>query len=206
MLSEFELRRFNNLLSERFGLLGEGRPLLRLSWTTDQTEILDGEHEVYSEAGIYLRTERGPRRVPKYPLVMNRYCIEKCEPAPKWLPEFEYTYEAFYFFQDKDGNYLEPIEEAVCAVGRAFLVERYPHVSEKLWREEAEAKERKTVEYFKEVLDDTYPWLVNQLHHGGAVGYSRGRHEHVGEHLPISDSGVQAGSVPESVQSGTGER
>ena len=171
MLSKEEHARLDKVLSERFGLTSLGLPLMRLSWTSDQTEILVAEHELWAD-GVFIKSEVGPKEVLKYPGVPNRYCIEKLEPAPPELPEKPYTYEAIYFFQDKDGNYLEPIEEVCCFVSRCFLTARYPGYSKDFWLQVHEEEERKTLQYFKDVLEDGYPWLVNQLASGCAVGYT----------------------------------
>ena len=200
MLSSAEHERLNRVLSSRFGLIKDGKPLIRLSWTSDQTEIMVGEHEVYSDGGIYLKTEHGPKRGLKYPGVHDRWVLEKIEPAPSWLPERPYTYELFYIFQDKECNYLEPIEEACCFVATSFLTARYPKHTEKYWQDLAEEEERKSVEYFKELMDNEYPWLVNQLRHGCAtVGP---RNEYVGEPVSVQNPRVQAGPDSGGIQLG----
>ena len=177
MLSDTELKRLNGVLQQRYGLLKGGLPLFRLVWTTDQTEILDTEFEVWS-GPIYVRTERGPRRRPKYPMIPNRYCVEVFSLAPPELPEKPYTYEGTYFFQDKDQNYLEPIEVVVCYIAKSFLLAQdYKPLSEAAVAAMTKEEDEKAEEYFEEFLENETPYTALKLGWGEAVSSPFGEHK-----------------------------
>ena len=170
MLSKEQLDLFNRVLTVRFGLLKDGMSLFRLIWTTDQTEVLKGEHDIITESGVWLRREYGPRRVLKYPLIPDRYALEMFTVAPPELPEFPYTYEGVYFFQDKDGNYLEPIELAICYVARRKLLSfNHKPLSEAAIQAVSDEEAQRAEDYFFEVLDNAAPHLPTKMSIGEAV-------------------------------------
>lgn len=170
MLTKEQLDSFNRILSTRFGLMRDGVPLFRLSWTTNQTEVVRGEHDVVTDSGIWLRREYGEKRVLRYPGVPDRYVLEIFQPAPPELPEKPYTYEGIWFFQDKDGNYLEPVELAMCYVAKNYLMlQGNEELTEAVCREMSEEEDKRAEDYFFEVLDNEVPYLPLKMSMGEAV-------------------------------------
>lgn len=90
-----------------------GEPLLRLVWSTDQTEIRLGTfNDFYGH--IFVRTVREVRMVHKYPYLRDRWVLEMWIPPaalqgnPELVNSHEGSYEPIYVFEDAKGQYLEP--------------------------------------------------------------------------------------------------
>lgn len=116
----------NKYLEETYGKTIEGFPLFRLVWTTDQLEKRLGTFRDFSDHSceIFLREVTEVREVPKYPFAMDRWALEVIKPVEKeyGIMDAKYTYEAFYFFQDKYERELELSKEMLEAAMYMYLV------------------------------------------------------------------------------------
>jgi len=111
----------NKKLYER-GRSLDGRPILRVVWTSDEWEIRFGEHNEWSSSGnIWLSSWVGAKWVRKYNYMMDRWVLERLTFLPldneivkKELPHARNgTYEPLHVFIDKNGNPLPVMWEAI---------------------------------------------------------------------------------------------
>lgn len=171
-----EFRKINDWLFQSQGVTPAGGPKFKLVWSDNETELRKGEfNEFYGS--IFLRSFSGIKEVPKYSYIQERWILEMWIPyANKELPESENkgTYEPFWVFSDKKGNYLRPTMKAV-----QFLVEftqktaRVPSMTRA-----SELREEDQIQLDKEIAEfmdrlDTSP-LLNSLEMRDAVGYTKG--------------------------------
>jgi hypothetical protein len=117
----------NERLKER-GRSLDGRPIWRISWSTDQREKRLGTFSDFY-GSIFLRQTREVREVPKYWYTPNRWILERLTFLPpnaaihKELiasydlditrPSQNGTYEPIYVFQDANGEPLPVTERAI---------------------------------------------------------------------------------------------
>lgn len=95
---------------------GADTPKYRVSWTTGQTEKrFIKDRNVFSDSGLFLRTESGVFAVAKYPYDKDRWVLEKAVPVPSGydVVDCNYSYEPLFIFKDKDGNFLPLERQAV---------------------------------------------------------------------------------------------
>jgi hypothetical protein len=150
-----------------------GQPLYRVVWSDFQLEHRRGVFRDFI-GKIFLREFVGVREVPKYNFVKERWILERWfPPSMAWHPELpdssQGNYEPFYVFQDRHGNYLEPIKR-VCDK----LIHRAEHpvhrteqerINEQMEQEDKQAEE--DADYF-----EISP-ITNALHMKEAVGYTK---------------------------------
>jgi hypothetical protein len=103
-----QYKEINNWLKKQ-GRNPLGQPLLKLVWSDNEIESRYG-HFTDFYGKIYLRDVTENRIVPKYNYISGRWVLEKWLPLTnKELPNSydQGTYEPFWVFQDKQGNYLD---------------------------------------------------------------------------------------------------
>ena len=104
----------NSQLVELFGIdTISGLPMWRVVYSNDQLEKRLGTYDDYTEGGIYLRTVREVREVPKYrQWIPDKYVLERLTIIPdinkEDLPTSRMSYEPMYVFEDSHGKYLPP--------------------------------------------------------------------------------------------------
>lgn len=109
---EIKIKEINEFL-KKFGNSETDVPKYRIVWSDFQTEIRIGTfREFYNDT--FLREFTGPREVPKYSYIKERWIFEVFVPGfYANNPEIPFSaggqYECIYVFQDKNDNYLEPI-------------------------------------------------------------------------------------------------
>lgn len=119
-------RQINSYLREEFGTTLSGIPSFRVAWSDSQTEIRKGTFE-RKYKGIYLDTVTLAEERKKYPLIKERWILEKLVP-----PHSCYTdeivsaketgsYECIYIFQDVDSKYLPLNQEVARIIVTAIL-------------------------------------------------------------------------------------
>jgi len=165
----------NEKLIEKYGKnIDSDLPRFRVVWSTDQIEKRYGEFEVFSEAGIFLRSEKGIEEVKKYgELCHDKWVLEQLFPTvgnPYLEKVTKYSYEPVWVFGAANSN-PTPIWRAVDYLVRIVL-HGDPNAVVKspadLAREEAEAIEREKIRAL-DILNNDVPDLAFSLKHGTAV-------------------------------------
>ena len=113
----------NKTLIDRYGLNPFNDPNYQIVFSDDAREYRKGKfNDFYGK--IFLKSENGVRYVKKYPYIKSKFIIEKWYPSIKFRNSKDLVntsrgaYEPLYVFEDKDRNYLTPIERVallVCA-------------------------------------------------------------------------------------------
>lgn len=109
------------MLMEHYGIdTVSGLPMWRIAWSNDQYENRLGEYDDYTESGIFIRTVREVRLVPKYSQWINaKYVLEHLEVVPFQnafeLPQTKISYEPKYVFENGKGEYL-PLNPIVARI------------------------------------------------------------------------------------------
>lgn len=111
-----------------------GQAIWRVVWSEDQFEHRHGVYDDYSPAGIYLKTVKETRYVPKYrQWIKNKHVLERLVVIPEVssgdLPATKLSYEPIYPFKTSSGKYLPPrldaaqfiIETMLSAMGKSSL-------------------------------------------------------------------------------------
>lgn len=111
LLSPDELNRLNKLIEDYYGKV-ENLPYFRLVWANDQFEQRWME---YTNEGFKL-IHPEVREVRKYSYIRNKYVLEGLQEVPlhaKTQLTGEYSYEPFWTFEDRRGDFLKPIWPAI---------------------------------------------------------------------------------------------
>lgn len=115
-MSDIDL--INERLKSNFGVNIYGEPNFRIVFSDKQTEVRFGEYHEFS-GPIYLRTVTGFHERKKYPLVKERWILERWYPASYYnraqilLPNtVKGDYELIYIFEDKNGTALPVVDWA----------------------------------------------------------------------------------------------
>ena len=149
------------------------QPRFRVVWSTSQIEKRYGEFEIFSEGGIFLRTERGVSEVRKYEEYPDMWVLEQLQPTagnPYLEHIVKFSYEPLWVFGAANSN-RDPIWKAVDLLVRNRLhgdPNKINMSPADLERQEEE-KLRKEKEHIKEVLQDDVTDLAFSLKHGLAV-------------------------------------
>lgn len=104
----------NQQLVDHFGIdTSTSEPIWRVVWSEDQFEHRLGEYDDFTPSGIYLRTVKEVRYVPKYSQWLpNVYVLERLVAIPlsnvPELPSTKMSYEPIYAFQTTSGQPLPP--------------------------------------------------------------------------------------------------
>jgi len=120
----------NSQLEDLFGIdTITGMPIWRISWSEDQFEKRLGTYDDFSPSGIYIRTVREVRNVPKYrQWIKERYVLERLVLVPEIsqdeLPTSKLSYEPIYVFETSKGEYLPPkFNAAKFAIDSVYAVQ-----------------------------------------------------------------------------------
>lgn len=117
----------NDYLASNFGRNYQGLANFRVAWSDTQREMRRCEYEEQYH-GIFLRHIIAMEECKKYPIIKERWILEKLiPPDPCYTKEIvsaqEFgSYECIYIFQDKDKNYL-PLNKTVASIIVQSLLE-----------------------------------------------------------------------------------
>jgi len=105
----------NQRLLERFGKTDHGQNW-RLSYSDGQIEKRRGTFAKHDIHGNYLGEFEGVQIVPKYPYIQHKYVLERFLYVPEGVETDlvdKFSYEPIWTFEDKHGNALPPVWEAI---------------------------------------------------------------------------------------------
>jgi|SRR5215831_21085962 len=123
----------NKQLSDLYGKdIFDSMPIWRVVWSDDQFEKRLGDFEDITPAGVYLRTVREVRLVPKYrQWIQHKYILERYILVPEQNQEelagLTKSYEVIWVFEDKAGNPLPPKLEACKFIVSNIYAVQYGH-------------------------------------------------------------------------------
>ena len=109
----------NTRLVEHFGISTDtSEPIWRIVWSDDQFEKRLGVYDDITPNGIYLRTVKEVRLVPKYrQWIQSKFILERLVAVPDMnieeLPTVRLSYEPIWTFQDANENFLPPKWDAI---------------------------------------------------------------------------------------------
>lgn len=150
----------NRQLSDNFGVdTVTGRPIWRVSWADDQFENRFDEYTDYSPEGVYLRTVKEVRNVPKYPWLKGLYVLERLVLVPEvnqvQLPTVKQSYEPMFPFMTNKFQYAPPtilacrfiIDTIYAQIGKKQPVtkDKYDGLNKKEYYEAKDAEIKKLV-------------------------------------------------------------
>ncbi len=129
------IQSLNLQLKDLFGIdTISGIPIWRIVWSEEQFENRLGTYDDYSSAGLYLRTVKEVRLVPKYrQWIQDKYVLERLVIVPiineDELPDTKISYEPMWVFETNKGMYLPPrldvakfiIDSVYSAMGKSSL-------------------------------------------------------------------------------------
>jgi len=178
-----EVERMNQRLRDTFGIdTITGEPIWRISWAANEIEKRHTEFKDYTSSGIYIRTAKETRDVPKYPWWENMFILERLVLVPESnqqeLLGKKTSYECLWPFHDSKENPLPPNYEVCEMVIYQVYKAQYGPKSNKLTKfkhldiygansEEELLLKRLRIEKLKnEMFGDETPW------HGDSVDAS----------------------------------
>lgn len=159
-----------------------GEPRFRIVWSTGIVEKRYGEFEIISDAGIYLRSEKGVEEVPKYVgEYLDKWILEEylsTEGNPYLNKVTNYSYEPIWTF-GAARSHPEPVWWAVVMLIQSRLDGRSrPVMREKDYKDLEDESRRKEVERNKTILRNETPDIPFALKHGmGIVVPENYKHE-----------------------------
>jgi len=109
----------NKRLADRYGIdTASSKAMWRVVFGDDEFEVRYGEYEDITPSGVYLRTVKEFRTVPKYrQWAPHMYVLERLVAVPGFqvheLGGQLVSYEPLWTFRDKNDNPLPPIWEAI---------------------------------------------------------------------------------------------
>ena len=152
--------------------LSDSQPMFRLIWTDNENELRRGTYNIF-HAGIFLKTETGVLRVPKYPHLKERYIIEKWYPPEIYFtPELPESvnggYEVKYIFEDEKYNRL-PLRMKVAEKLMKSWMKPNPSKMARESRDRlaAQVKEEKSYQADMDTIDTSD--IQSNLHFGEAI-------------------------------------
>jgi hypothetical protein len=159
-----------NKALERLGSNPSRRPLFRVVWSDDETEMRRGTFEEHY-GKVYVRTVQGVKEVPKYPYVKSRWVLERWFPTSagvlQELPDSRGgVYEPIFVLKGPEGQFLPLNEEVVTIVAQLSL---YPDPASKIKQRSEDAikaQEEREVKEIRDSFDDVSP-LVSKMHSTG---------------------------------------
>jgi hypothetical protein len=150
------------------------KPIFRLVWSTDQTELRIGTFGIFDHLGRLISSKKRIERVKKYSWLIDCWVLEQWFPPEavlnEELPESCFgSYEPIYVFETNEGKKL-PLNLRV--VQLIINVQCRPKTSEQLKKsliqEELDQREKAAADQDWEILNDEGP-LVSQFHDGTAI-------------------------------------
>lgn len=143
----------NQWLKDTYGIAYDGRPIYRVSWSTNLNEKRFGEFSTFY-GSIFVKKEVAVKEVIKYPYDQARWVLEKLDYIDdnKELIE-KSSYEPIWIFKDKDGKFL-PLNQRAIAFYMHFYMQRGRLMSPSDLEDEERTKYEKEVQYFRDFLGD----------------------------------------------------
>ena len=170
-----EIDIINKRLVNVYGKSLDGRANYRLVWSDSQFETRVGDFSEYY-GDIFVRNYKGAKEVPKYNYIKERWILEKLEyiSNPEILTSNNGTYEPIWVFQDKNGNYLDPIWRAV-----EFILDALskPAIKETETAEDIRRRSENYKKYIVDYCEDKNPYLAGKIHDREASVASPGMSE-----------------------------
>jgi hypothetical protein len=177
----------NQLLMSHFGRdTVTGQPMWRVSWSEDQFEKRLGEYEDFTDAGIYIRTVKEVREVPKYrQWIVRKYVLEQLVGIPAQnmaeLPTARMSYEPMFPFEDRNGDYLPPsfeaakfvIDSVYAATGKESMSSKYVD-NDADGADGQEAKKERVDKLVEELFGDESGLGGAVVHGEGVAGFYPG--------------------------------
>jgi hypothetical protein len=174
------IERINNQLQDLYGIdTSTGQPMWRVAFSDDQFEHRLDDYEDKTESGIYLRTVREVRYVPKY-WFKGRYVLERLVLVPYTsmleLPAVKMSYEPLHIFQTGSGHYLPPrldacqfaIDLVHTAMGQGDMA-KYKDPDSGLSKDDIIEKQRERIDNLQEELFGNETFTGDALAHHEAI-------------------------------------
>lgn len=165
----------NRRLIDKYGRdVVTNEPKFRVVWSTTQLEKRYGEFEIFTEGGIYLRTEKGVSEEPKYlPEFPDMWVLEQIMDTagnPYLEMVVKFSYEPLWIFGAANSD-KTPIWRAVDLLVRNRLHgdPNLVHLSPADLLRIEELKLQKEKEKIKDFLNDETTDISFALKHGTAV-------------------------------------
>jgi hypothetical protein len=107
----------NKQLRDEFGLESSiNEPMFRVVFSDDQREMRLGDYNDFTPSGLFIRSVREVREVPKYQWIKARWVLEQLSVVPEVnmleLPTVKLSYEPLWIFENQSGDYLPPRYDA----------------------------------------------------------------------------------------------
>jgi len=172
----------NQQLIDLFGIdTVTGQAMWRVVWSEDQFEHRLGEYDDYTPGGIYLRTVKEVRYVPKYrQWIQQKFVLERLVVIPEIsmpeLPATKTSYEPIYPFETGSGKYLPPnilaakfvIDTILAAQGKSSLA-KYKDPDAGLTMSDVHEKKVAEIDKIQEELFGNETLVGDALAHKEAV-------------------------------------
>lgn len=172
----------NRQLADLYGIdTITGQAMWRVVWSEEQFEHRAGVYDDYTPGGIYLRTVKEVRWVPKYrQWIKEKYVLERLVLIPEInsgdLPATKISYEPMFPFETATGKYLPPrldaaqfvINAVLAATGKGSLA-KYKDPIAGLSAEEYYAMKSKEIDTLQEELFGEESPITDALAHGNAI-------------------------------------
>lgn len=169
----------NQQLISHFGIDSDGGGAIwRVVFSDDQIEKRFGEFTDFTEGGLFIRTVKETREVPKYrQWVQQKFILERLVIVPDInmieLPTTKKSYEPIWVFQDKNDNYLPPlfrackliIDTVYASQSRDGSLARYKKTKE----EDASDTEKRVADYENILFGDESGLKGTTLAGGNAI-------------------------------------
>jgi hypothetical protein len=156
------IRDYLNSLEHDF----RGQPVFRIVFADDQWELRDG---IYNEfkGKLFVRTIRGVKKSPKYPLLSGCWIIEMLHDLDRVQhPDIKEHngYECLYAFRDgRTGRSLPPLLRVVQLIMKAKRTHISPMLRKSISIQQLEDKERKEDQRVYDAIDPSSP-IESALH------------------------------------------
>lgn len=102
----------NRQLVDTFGLESSvNLPMFRVVFSDDQREKRFGDYNDFTPSGLFIRSVRETREVPKYQWIKARFVLEQLTVVPEVnMVEIntKLSYEPLWVFENQSGDYLPP--------------------------------------------------------------------------------------------------
>ena len=164
-----EVKIIKKMLAETYGKNDDGRSKFRLIWSEseDGLEKRRGTVQVYY-GSIFIREESGVHELRKMNYVRDRWVLERLmyNGSGEIVADTHETYEPFYVFQDKDGEYLKPLWivcQLLCDQWLENVEGKRTLRTEKMDRDEDKKTFAKEVLKFEEYLEGELSYTASML-------------------------------------------
>lgn len=172
------VEKINSRLVELYGKdISIDKPNYKVVWTSSQyeTRINPEGFDIFTDSGMFLRTEYGPKEVEKYPLHPDMWVLEVLQPKNMISGSFlvdpiKYSYEPLFIFGAGNSN-PQPIWKAVNFLVHAHkfktaVIEKKTHKDLLIEDMEKLAKEKEECKMF---LQNENPIIPTMLKSGEAI-------------------------------------